>query len=152
MNALSISFTELTLVVRDMKASLAFYRALGMTIPDATIWPKPENGHHVSIALAGGIRMALDSAAMTRSFDPNLPTGPLPSTNAFVFSVASREEVETLYGAMTSAGYAGRLAPFDAFWGARYAVIDYPDGNHVGIMGPVDKKAAFMPSTLQDHK
>ena len=28
--------------------------------------------------------------------------------------------------------------PYDAFWGARYAVVSDPDGNGVGIMSPVD--------------
>ena len=28
--------------------------------------------------------------------------------------------------------------PYDAFWGARYAVVSDPDGNAVGIMSPVD--------------
>ncbi len=28
--------------------------------------------------------------------------------------------------------------PYDAFWGARYAVVSDPDGNGVGIMSPPD--------------
>jgi uncharacterized glyoxalase superfamily protein PhnB len=35
----------------------------------------------------------------------------------------------------------GRLRPSaadDTFWGARYAVIEDPDGNHVGLMSPID--------------
>jgi uncharacterized glyoxalase superfamily protein PhnB len=28
--------------------------------------------------------------------------------------------------------------PYDAFWGARYAVVSDPDGNAVGIMSPID--------------
>jgi catechol 2,3-dioxygenase-like lactoylglutathione lyase family enzyme len=28
--------------------------------------------------------------------------------------------------------------PYDAFWGARYAVVSDPDGNGVGIMSPID--------------
>jgi hypothetical protein len=37
-----------------------------------------------------------------------------------------------------SAGYAGQQAPFDAFFGARYAIVTDPDGNAVGIMSPRD--------------
>jgi hypothetical protein len=36
------------------------------------------------------------------------------------------------------AGYVIHLEPIDAFWGARYAIIDDPDGNHIGIMSPSD--------------
>jgi hypothetical protein len=28
--------------------------------------------------------------------------------------------------------------PFDAFWGARYAIVEDPDGNHIGLMSPSD--------------
>jgi uncharacterized glyoxalase superfamily protein PhnB len=37
---------------------------------------------------------------------------------------------------MTAAGYVGHLAPIDAFWGARFAIVDDPDGNVVGLHGP----------------
>jgi uncharacterized glyoxalase superfamily protein PhnB len=52
------------------------------------------------------------------------------------FHVASREEVDRLYGEMTAAGYRGLQAPYDAFWGARYAVVEDPDGIAVGLMSP----------------
>jgi len=29
-------------------------------------------------------------------------------------------------------------APYDAFWGARYAIVEDPDGNAVGLMSPID--------------
>jgi uncharacterized glyoxalase superfamily protein PhnB len=35
-----------------------------------------------------------------------------------------------------AAGHRSHLAPFDAFWGARYAVVLDPDGNRVGISSP----------------
>ena len=38
------------------------------------------------------------------------------------------------------------LAPIDAFWGARYAIVDDPDGNHVGIMGPQDRSHEDVPT------
>ena len=37
--------------------------------------------------------------------------------------------VDVAYGDLTEAGYAGQQPPFDAFWGARYAVVTDPDGN-----------------------
>lgn len=30
------------------------------------------------------------------------------------------------------------LCPYDAVWGPRYAVVEDPDGNAVGIMSPID--------------
>jgi uncharacterized glyoxalase superfamily protein PhnB len=50
----------------------------------------------------------------------------------------SRADVDRIYAELSSAGYVGHLAPHDAFWGARYAVVDDPDGNVVGLQSPMD--------------
>src|SRR6185503_13466613 len=42
-----------------------------------------------------------------------------------------------LYVKLTGAGYATLQAPNDAFWGARYAVVEDPDGIAVGLMSPI---------------
>ena len=54
------------------------------------------------------------------------------------FKVGSRERVDEIYADLVAAGYRGQQPPYDAFWGARYAVIEDPDGNAVGIVSPVD--------------
>jgi len=54
------------------------------------------------------------------------------------FSVATRDDVDRIYAEVTGAGYTGQQAPYDAFWGARYAIVADPDGNAVGIMSPSD--------------
>jgi hypothetical protein len=46
---------------------------------------------------------------------------------------------------MTAAGYVGRQPPFDAFWGARYAIVADPDGNDVGLMSPIDESRRHWP-------
>jgi len=45
---------------------------------------------------------------------------------------------------MTGAGHRGLREPHDAFWGARYAILEDPDGIAVGLMSPVsdDKRSA----------
>jgi uncharacterized glyoxalase superfamily protein PhnB len=45
--------------------------------------------------------------------------------------------VDEIYADLASAGYTSQQEPYDAFWGARYAVIEDPDGNPV-IMSPLD--------------
>jgi uncharacterized glyoxalase superfamily protein PhnB len=54
------------------------------------------------------------------------------------FKVDSREEVDALVASLASDGIAVQQEPYDAFWGARYAVVSDPDGNGVGIMSPID--------------
>jgi uncharacterized glyoxalase superfamily protein PhnB len=54
------------------------------------------------------------------------------------FEVGSRQEVDQVYDDLVGAGYRSQQSPYDAFWGARYAIIEDPDGNSVGIMSPID--------------
>ena len=61
------------------------------------------------------------------------------------FAVSSGEAVDALYGDLVAAGHRGRQPPYDAFWGARYAIVEDPDGNGVGLMGPVEKERKFWP-------
>jgi uncharacterized glyoxalase superfamily protein PhnB len=46
--------------------------------------------------------------------------------------------VDQLVEALAVDGAAVQQRPYDAFWGARYAIVSDPDGNAVGIMSPVD--------------
>jgi uncharacterized glyoxalase superfamily protein PhnB len=61
------------------------------------------------------------------------------------FKVVSRERVDEIYAGLVAAGYRRQQRPYDAFWGARYAVIEDPDGNAVGIMSPVDPNRRSQP-------
>ena len=63
------------------------------------------------------------------------------------FRLPSSEAVNQRYAELTAAGYIGRQPPFDAFWGARYAIVADPDGNDVGLMGPIDDASRHMPPT-----
>jgi catechol 2,3-dioxygenase-like lactoylglutathione lyase family enzyme len=114
--------------VRDMAASLAFYRRLGLEFPDVA-----EGEVHVETTLPGGLRVGWDTHDVMKSFDPNW--APPPSGTAFTlcFLVDSPGEVDNLYAELTGAGYAGHLEPWDAFWGQRYAVVRDPDGNDVAL-------------------
>ena len=40
---------------------------------------------------------------------------------------------------LEAAGYPGHKAPWDAFWGQRYAVAVDPDGNHVSLFAPLEE-------------
>ena len=141
-----VTLNTISIVVSDMAATLAFYRRLGVDIPEDSVWLTNGVGHHVTVKLANDFNLDFDSEAMTKGYDPAWKPG--IGANAVIFHVSTREEIDNLYDEMTSAGYTGHLAPFDAFWGARYAVIDDPDGNHVGIMSPMDEKYGSAPPQL----
>ena len=116
------------LVVTDMAATLAFYRRLGLEIPaDADGEP------HVDIDLGGGLRLAFDTEATIRSFDPQWSPPSRGHRMALAFDCATPEQVDAAWAELTGAGYEGHLAPWDAFWGMRYAVVHDPDGTPVDL-------------------
>lgn len=116
------------IVVTDMAASLAFYRELGLELP-----PAADEQPHVELALPGGLRMAWDTVDTIRSFDPGFeaPTG--SPRMGLAFRLGTSSDVDTTYSSLVAAGYEGHLAPWDAFWGQRYAVLHDPDGNSVDL-------------------
>jgi catechol 2,3-dioxygenase-like lactoylglutathione lyase family enzyme len=141
--------SQLNMVVRDMDATLAFYRRLGFVI-------EAEPGaSHVELPLPNGLVVEFDDAesvAMWHSGWPGSTSGPgntggpgatgghLNTGGGIVLGLAlpARAAVDAIYAEVTAAGYAGRQPPFDAFWGSRYAVVEDPDGHQVGLMSPID--------------
>jgi catechol 2,3-dioxygenase-like lactoylglutathione lyase family enzyme len=123
------------LVVRDLDAALAFYRRLGLEIPDD---PDPEGHGHVEATLPGGLRIAWDTYEVMRSFDPGWSEPSGRPGMSLAFRVDSPGEVDELYAELVGAGYEGHLEPFDAFWGHRYATLRDPDGNPVDLFAPLD--------------
>jgi len=129
----SPTFIGVHLTVRDMVASAGFYRELGLGVPnDADL------GEHVEIDLGGGAHLALSTERVTRMYDPGWRTPQTPPAGALQFQVRERTDVDALYGRLLEAGHSGHLGPIDAFWGNRYAEIEDPDGNVVGIHSPTD--------------
>jgi catechol 2,3-dioxygenase-like lactoylglutathione lyase family enzyme len=126
-------FDLIGIVVDDMPRALAFYRRLGFDLPaDADKEP------HVEASLPGGLRIAWDTSDTIRSFDDSWTP---PSGGGHRLGLAFRcddaADVDAVYADLTGAGYEGRLEPWDAFWGMRYAVVHDPDGNSVDLFAPL---------------
>ena len=114
-------------VVSDMAAALRFYRLLGLEIPAGT-----EKEDHVEYVTPGGFRLAWDTLELVKSLNPDW-VDPVGHRMGLAFKCASAAEVDALYASVTASGYEGRSAPWDAFWGQRYAVVVDPDDNHVDL-------------------
>jgi len=121
-------FDAFGLVVSDMAASLAFYRMLGVGLPDAT-------EDHVEGDLPGGVRMMFDTVDVVQSFSEwTAPSG--GHRIALAFRCAGPEDVDATHAAIVAAGYRSHLDPFDAPWGQRYATVLDPDDNPVDLYAP----------------
>ena len=120
------------LVVSDMAASLAFYRRLGLEIPDGA-----EAEPHVEAPLGGGVRVAWDTEETIRSFDPEWRRPAGGHALALAFACDSPAEVDTTFRELVDAGYEPHREPWDAFWGMRYAQVHDPDGNVVDLFAPL---------------
>jgi uncharacterized glyoxalase superfamily protein PhnB len=110
---------QIDLVVRDMDAAIAFYRALGVDIPEAAIWRTATGAHHVDLTMPGGLIVHFDSAALAQVYDRGWrePSG-TGTRNVLSFKVSSREEVDRIHDRLTGLGHPSAQPPYDAFWGS----------------------------------
>lgn len=113
------------IVSTDLPRSIAFYRLLGIR------FPTPE-GDHVEATLPNGLRVMLDALELVKKLDPDwMP--PIGHRMGLAFECGSPREVDALYAVVTGAGHGSKTAPWDAFWGQRYAQVIDPDGNVVDL-------------------
>ena len=140
-------FNQLNLVVEDIDAAVAFYRALGMRVRfDGGEWPAGSGARHVALDNGDKVIFELDNVAMARIYHAGWRSPDTANPVVLGFSLPSREAVDERYQALTAAGYTGRQEAYDAFFGARYAVVSDPAGNDVGLMSPIDQHRRFTPT------
>ena len=112
----------------DLEASLAFYRSLGVGFPEYD----PDAGHY-DAELGGGVRLMLDSYAVAEMFIDDFSAPGKNGVIGLAVEFASPAEVDEAFDRLTTAGAPAVRAPFDAFWGQRYATVEDPDGNGVDL-------------------
>jgi len=116
------------MVVRDMASALRFYRLLGLDIPAGV-----EGEPFVEVTTPNGYRISWNSLEMTKGIYPDWVEEPVGQRVSLAFKCDSPAEVDALYQGIVAAGYQGHKAPWDAFWGQRYAVVVDPDGSLVDL-------------------
>jgi catechol 2,3-dioxygenase-like lactoylglutathione lyase family enzyme len=138
-----VILNQLNLVVRDVPTSVAFYRRLGLAIEEAA---HPDwAAHHATAIMPNGMRLEFDSLAFASQWNPGWRGLSGSGLGVVFFGVPERQDVDDVFERMREAGYAAQKPPEDAFWGARYAIIEDPDGNAVGIMSSIDPARQFQP-------
>jgi uncharacterized glyoxalase superfamily protein PhnB len=120
---------QMNLVVRDLAASLAFYRLLG--------WDAEATGPHAEFHFPNGLSVELDETESVRLWNSGSPA---TIAGGAVISVGlkGRDDVDALWQKIVDGGYESRQVPFDAFWGSRYAIVADPDGHQIGLMSRRD--------------
>jgi uncharacterized glyoxalase superfamily protein PhnB len=135
---------QINIVARDFDASVAFYRCLGLEIPDRA--GAGDLGiRHAAVKLQNGLLLGFDNHNLAGTYNAawRRPEG---SARAVIgFSLSTPQDVDRMYAKLTAAGHQGRQTPYDAFWGARYAIVADPDGNDVGLMGPIEDQHRTWP-------
>lgn len=134
-----VRFDQVNLVSGDPERSIAFYRLLGVTMPHEGCHAGPDGIFHANAPRDDGAaaRLEWDSVAFAKAWNPGWKeAADLAGRIVLGFRVETREAVDEACRRLADAGHRGLLAPHDAFWGARYAIVEDPDGVAVGIMSP----------------
>ena len=140
---------QLNLVVRDMDAAIAFYRALGLAVPDEDIWRTESGAHHVVMHMPGGFELALDSYPLAAEYNAGWrPVSDPGSRTVMSFRLADAAAVDATYERLAALGHHPAQPPYYTFWGSRYAIVADPDGNHVGLMSPRDAAHRSAPPAI----
>lgn len=116
------------MVVKDMPRSIAFYRLLGLSIPNGE-----EFSPHVEFENENGYSIGFDTEEVVKERDPlwQNPTG--SGRVNLQFELESPQAVDETYARLIASGAGVYAAPWDAFWGQRFARVTDPDGNVVSL-------------------
>lgn len=130
------SLDAVGIVVSELGRSVEFYRALGVPFEPGM----EDSGHgHAEAELEAGLRLMLDTEAGMKEFDPAWARGTGGSGATLAFRCATPAEVDELYAEAVRAGGRGHKAPWDAFWGQRYAQLRDPDGNPIDLYAALEE-------------
>ena len=139
-------FHQINLIVRDVHESLNFYRRVGIDLPEDRVWRTDSGAHHASARTGGDAHLELDSHRMAKTYN----AGFAAERGRVMIGVAleSRAAVDTLWQELIAEGVQGLQPPSDAFWGARLAIVEDPDGNPVSLSSPVDPARRSSPPRI----
>lgn len=119
------------IVATDLKKAVAFYSLLGLKFDTSE-----EGADHLEATTSSGLRIMLDSEELMKKLKPHW-VKPVGQKMALAFLCESPAKVDETYAKVLAAGFKGETAPWDAFWGQRYATVLDPDGNGVDLFAPL---------------
>ena len=90
------------------------------------------------------MRVEFDRPDFARVWDSGYD-GATGGSTVLGLAIETRDEVDEVYAELVAHGHRGRQPPYDAFWGSRFAIIEDPVGNPVGLMSPGEDARRFWP-------
>lgn len=124
---MAIALDTIGIVVRNMSASLNFYRTLGFDIPTGD-----EHEANVEFKTPDGVMLGFLTEATARQADPRWQD-PVGQRINLQFRCDAAAEVDAVHARLVGAGYVSYTEPWDAYWGQRFARVQDPDGNIVNV-------------------
>jgi predicted lactoylglutathione lyase len=119
-----IQLSMVVLEVRDLAASIAFYRRLGLAVPD------PQAHRPLAIhRMSSGVSLLL-TESFAGQYDATWTRPAGGYQQLLEFYVGEDSAVDGLWAQLTEAGYGGRMPPTKTA-GPYAAMVDDPDGNVV---------------------
>lgn len=138
----SRTVAKINIVAKNFDETLGFYRLLGMDMPE--VLGKFSDTLHAP-ANNGGASFAIDNEALARIYSAEWRQTSTKNSVLITAQLGSRSEVDATYGKLIKAGHKAIQPPYDAFWGARYAVVADPEGNSVGLESPAEENRRVWP-------
>ncbi len=132
-----LEMNQINLVAKNFDATIAFYRRLGLNVTERSA--TDIDIRHAEVTLSSGLVLEFDNQTLAARYNAAWRTSGGGNRALFNFALPTRESVDVTYAELVAAGYCGAQVPYDAFWGARYAIVGDPDGNDVGLMSPIDE-------------
>jgi len=123
---MSLELSMVGLVVKDMPASLEFYRRLGVDVP-----AEADGERFVMHRMESGVTVFWDTV-FARTYDPGREEPSGGYRIMLEFFLADNAAVDAKYEEMVEYGYHGRAAPVQTS-GPYAAMVDDPDGNMILI-------------------
>jgi catechol 2,3-dioxygenase-like lactoylglutathione lyase family enzyme len=137
---MQLQLAQVNVVASNLPALVEFLRSIGLDVPDTLpAWM----GHHRRIdSTSTGLVADVDSSAFAAQWSglPHEWKGVV-----LVLRVNDRAGVDASYERARAAGAVALRPPYDAFWGARIAVVEGPDGLVFAFMSPIEPEARTPP-------
>lgn len=117
-----------TIIVKDLGKSIAFYRLLGLDIPDGM-----EHESHVDCTTSGSMNICLVPETTVQLHRPDWKNPGANSSISLQFKCSTQGDVDVMYTKFMNEEYTSSMLPYNTPWGERYAQVLDPDGTTIAL-------------------